>query len=142
MHETLCARLVAYGVAVLASGVSILLRWPLWPVIGDHTPFMTFFPAVILSAYFGGLGPGLVATFVSGAGAAFFLLKPHFSVEVQAPADVLALGLFTLTGVVLSVLSESLHRSWRRILASERRYAVTLASIGDAVLATDTHARV
>src|SRR5262245_12834874 len=57
MHETLRARLVAYGVAVLATGVSLLLRWPLWPVIGEHTPFLTFFPAVILSAYLGGLGP-------------------------------------------------------------------------------------
>ena len=41
-----------------------------------------------------------------------------------------------------SVLSESLHRSGRRIAASERRYAVTLASIGDAVIAADTQARV
>jgi two-component system sensor histidine kinase/response regulator len=142
MYETLRARLVAYGVAVLATGISILLRWPLWPVIGDHAPFMTFFPAVILSAYLGGLGPGLVATFVSGAAAAFFLVEPHFSFEVHDPADILALGLYTLTGVVLSVLSEFLHRSRRRILASERRYAVTLASIGDAVIATDTQARI
>jgi PAS domain S-box-containing protein len=142
MHETLRARLVAYGVAVLATGVSLVLRWPLWPVIGDHTPFMTFFPAVILSAYLGGLGPGLVATFVNAAAADFFLLKPHFSFEIQDPADILALGLFTLTGVVLSGLSESLHRSRRRSLASERRYAVTLASIGDAVIATDIQARV
>jgi PAS domain S-box-containing protein len=142
MHETPRARLVAYGAAVLVAGVSLLLRWPLWPVIGDHTPFMTFFPAVILSAYFGGLGPGLVATFLSAAGSAFFLLEPHWSFEVHDPADVLALGLFTLTGVILSVLSESLHRSRRRIQASERRYAVTLASIGDAVIATDTRARV
>jgi PAS domain-containing protein len=48
----------------------------------------------------------------------------------------------TLTGVILSVLSESLPRSRRRILACERRYAVTLASIGDAVIATDGRARV
>src|SRR5262249_47231052 len=39
-------------------------------------------------------------------------------------------------------LSELLHRSHRRAAASERRYAVTLASIGDAVIATDTQARV
>src|SRR5262245_1481207 len=142
MHETPRARLVAYGVALLATGVSLLLRWLLWPAIGDHTPFMTFFPAVILSAFVGGLGPGLVATFVSAAAAAFFLLRPHFSFAVHDLADALSLGLFTLTGVVLSVLSESLHRSRRRILASERRYAVTLASIGDAVIATDTQAGV
>ena len=42
-----------------------------------------------------------------------------------------------LVGVLISGLSESLHRSRRRVAASERRYAVTLASIGDAVIATD-----
>jgi PAS domain S-box-containing protein len=50
--------------------------------------------------------------------------------------------LFVLVGTVISWLSESLHRSRGRIAASERRYAVTLASIGDAVIATDTQARV
>src|SRR5262249_51662118 len=62
--------------------------------------------------------------------------------EVHDPADALSLGLFTLTGIVLSVLSESRLRFQRRTAASERRYAVTLGSIGDAVIATDTQARV
>src|SRR5262249_26471711 len=107
MHQSPRARLAAYGVAVLATGVSLLVRWPLWPVIGDDIPFMTCFPAVIVVAFFGGLGPGLVATLGSGAAAAFFLLKPHYSFEVHDPVDALSLGLFTLTGVVLSVLSGS-----------------------------------
>src|SRR5262249_16869006 len=42
----------------------------------------------------------------------------------------------------ISGLMEALHRSRRRTAASERRYAVTLASIGDAVIATDIQARV
>lgn len=45
------------------------------------------------------------------------------------------MGLFALTGAVISGLMESLHRSHRRLAASERRYAVTLASIGDAIFA-------
>jgi PAS domain S-box-containing protein len=47
-----------------------------------------------------------------------------------------------LTGLIISGLSESLHRSRRRSAAGERRHAVTLASIGDAVLAADARARV
>src|SRR5262249_29273222 len=53
-----------------------------------------------------------------------------------------ALGLFVLAGGVISGLMEAMHRSQGRIAASERRYAVTLASIGDAVIATDTQGRV
>jgi methyl-accepting chemotaxis protein len=134
MHQSPRARLATYGVAVLATGVSLLVRWPLWPVIGDDIPFMTLFPAVIVVPFFGGLGPGLVATLGGGAASAFFLLKPHFSFEVHDPVDVLSLGLFTLTGVVLSVLSESRLRGiekTRRLLEGLAENIEALASASE-----------
>src|SRR5262249_49750527 len=70
------------------------------------------------------------------------LPPPLFSFEIDEPGAFYSLGLYVLAGSVISGLTESLHRSRRRIAASERRYAVTLASIGDAVIATDTQARV
>ena len=70
MRETSRARLIAYGVAVLATGTSLLLRSPLAPWLGDHAPHMTFFPAIILSSYPGGLRPGLLATFLGAAAGA------------------------------------------------------------------------
>jgi PAS domain S-box-containing protein len=136
------ARLIAYGVTVLATGLSLLVRWALLPWLGHDKPLITFFPAIILSAYWGGWGPGLVATFLGAAAGSYFLTEPLFTLEIHNRGEPLALGLFVLTGAVLSSLTESLHRSHRRIAASERRYAVTLASIGDAVIATDTQARV
>src|SRR5262245_23670947 len=142
MHETPRARLVAYGVAFLATGVSLLLRWPLWPVLEHSAPFMTFFPAVILSAYYGGLGPGLLATLLGAAAADFFLIEPGHLFTFGLAPEAFSMGLFVLTGAVISGLSESLHRSQRRVVANERRYAVTLSSIGDAVIATDNQARV
>ena len=142
MRESPRARLVAYGVAVLATGGSLLLRLPLVPLLGYHAELMTFFPAIILSAYLGGLGPGLVATFLGAAAGQYFFLEPRHSFKLHDPGAAYGLGLFVLAGVVISGLMESLHRSRRRIAASERRYAVTLASIGDAVIATDTRARV
>ena len=74
MHKTPRAQLVAYSVAVLAPAISLLLRWLLWPVLGDSVPHMTFFPAVMIAAYFGGFWPGLLATAL-GALAANYLLN-------------------------------------------------------------------
>ncbi len=142
MHETSPARLVAYGVAVLATGFSLLVRLPLVPWLGSNAELMTFFPAIILSAYVGGLGPGLLATFLGAAAGRYFLIEPLYSFGIDGLGRAYGLGLFALAGAVISGLTESLHRSRRRIQASERRYAVTLASIGDAVIATDTQARV
>jgi PAS domain S-box-containing protein len=140
MRETSRARLVAYAVAVLATGASLLLRLQFLPVLGHHAPLMTFFPAIILSAYLGGLGPGLLATLLGAVAGDYFLLESRNSLAAGDRGQVYAVGLFVLAGVAISSLTESLQRSRRRSAASERRYAVTLASIGDAVIATDTRA--
>jgi PAS domain S-box-containing protein len=104
---------------------------------------VTFFPGVVVSAAVGGLGPGLLATLLSAAAADFFVTEPHLHFGIFSdPVERYAAGLFVVTGVALSVLGESLLRSRRRLTAGERRYAVTLASIGDAVIATDAQARV
>ena len=142
MRKTLRARLVAYGVAVLATGVSLVLRLALYGLVGGRGPFITFFPAVVIAAYLGGLRPGIVATVLSAAAVDYFLIEPRYSFAIDDAAQVYVLGLFVLTGVAVSGLGESRLRSHRRTAAGDRRYAVTLASIGDAVIATDTQAQV
>lgn len=72
MREIPRARLVAYGVAVLATSVAFVVRLALVPLVGYHTPYLTFVPAVMLSAYLGGLRPGLLATALSAAAARYF----------------------------------------------------------------------
>jgi PAS domain S-box-containing protein len=123
MNETPRARLVAYGVAVLAPAASLMVRWPLRSMLGNGIPHMAFFPAVILAAYFGGLWPGLLATLLSAAAADFFLLEPRYSFAIADPVNTIALVLFLLVGTMLSILSESLHRTRRRLLANERQRA-------------------
>src|SRR5262245_44730398 len=123
MHEKPRIRLIAYSVAVLAPAVCLLVRWPLWPVLGDAVAHMTFFPAVMIAAYFGGFWPGMLATFLSAVAANYFLNHQLSSFHVRSINDVAALILFVLVGTILSGLSESLHRAWRRLVAEERRRA-------------------
>lgn len=142
MNDQRRARLIAYGVAVVAPAVTLLVRWPLEAVLGDRVLYMAFFPAVLLASYFGGIWPGLLATMLSALSATYFLVEPFFSFEITTVHDAVAVTLFLLVGTVVSGLSETLLRARRRIKASERRYAVTLSSIGDAVIATDSGARI
>src|SRR5438552_10406661 len=79
MNDTPRAGLIAYGAAVVTTAVSLLVRWPLWSLLGHHTPFMTFIPAVVISAYYGGLRPGLLATLLGAFAGAFFLAEPRSS---------------------------------------------------------------
>src|SRR6516225_4909758 len=110
MLETPRKRLVSYAVAFLATLVSLLIRWPLWPVLEDKVPHMTFFPAVMIAAYFGGFWPGLLATVLSAAAANYFLTGQLFYFRVTSVNDLVALILFVLVGTIISGLCESLHR--------------------------------
>jgi PAS domain S-box-containing protein len=109
--------LFRYGAAVGTTGLSLLVRWPLWPILGNQTPHMTFFPAVMLSAYYGGFGPGLLATFSSALAAHYFLGDTRF--QIGSVQGAVSLTLFLLVGTVISGLTESLHRTRRRVVADE-----------------------
>lgn len=69
---------VGYGVAVVALACCSGLRLAL-PEALDAAPYLGFYPAVVISAATGGLGPGLVATFGSLAlvTTVFGHLDPH-----------------------------------------------------------------
>src|SRR2546423_1037387 len=81
-----------YGAALLGVALAILLRWPLWSVLGSELPFLFLWPVVILAAWLGGLGPGLLATLLSALAAAFFLLEPRFSFAISRLADAVGLA--------------------------------------------------
>ncbi len=115
MPETPRTRLVVYSVAVLAPVVSLLVRWPLWPMLEDAVPHLTFFPAVMIAAYFGGFWPGLLATGLSAFAANYFLPRQS-SFHFTSVKDVVALSLFVLVGVIISGLGELLHRARRRVV--------------------------
>ncbi len=123
MHERRRHPLAGYGVAVLATAMSLGVRWPLWPVLGNAVPQMTFFPAVMIAAYFGGFWPGMTATILSAFAANYFVAGQPPSFHLSTVNDVAALALFLLVGMIISGLCESLHRVRRRIVADARRHA-------------------
>src|SRR2546423_7831589 len=123
MNDRPRVRRVAYVVAVLAPAASLLVRWPLWPVLGDAVPHMTFFPAVMIAAYIGGFWPGLMATLVSAVTANYYLTEQLPSFHARSVNDVVALSLFVLVGTIIIGLCEFLHRARHRIQADERRRA-------------------
>jgi len=103
-----------YGAAVLATGSALALQAMLVPYFGagpNSTPFIVFFAAVMASAWFGGLGPGLLATVLSALLSWYFFLSHQFSFVVAEPGQILRLFVFTVEGAFISTLSEAMHRS-------------------------------
>ncbi|MBI4501307.1 MAG: PAS domain S-box protein [Gemmatimonadetes bacterium] len=131
-----------YAIAVGVTGIAALLRVAFDPLWGRGLPFITFYPAVMLVAWLGGFGPGIVATLLSATIADYFWMAPALSLTISATGDVLGLLLFVGMGALISVLNEAWRRATVAQSRSEERLRVTLASIGDAVIATDDQGRV
>jgi K+-sensing histidine kinase KdpD len=107
-------RFVAYGIALLAVLLAVLLAW--LRVQSDRTLiFPLSFAAVLVSAWFGGLGPGLLAAGLAGVAGAYFLLPPLNSFAVTDPTELIHLGLFALGALLISSLNEKLRSAHQQL---------------------------
>lgn len=101
---------LAAGFAALATVASGLLE-PHWKPIHLLLPF---YPAVMLSAWFGGLGPGLLNTFVSSLIINYYWLPPINSLSISESGDWVGMLLFLCVGLLISSVSDRLLRAQRR----------------------------
>src|SRR3712207_2225979 len=68
--------LLRYAIATLAVVLVIALKVLLNPYITEQSPFLLLAAAVMVGAWFGGLGPGLLATALGVLAADYFFLEP------------------------------------------------------------------
>ncbi|HYY43499.1 MAG TPA: DUF4118 domain-containing protein, partial [Pyrinomonadaceae bacterium] len=133
-------QLLRYALAVLsvacATGLTLLV-----PTLAERAVFLLFFPAITLSAWYGGRGPGLLATVLSAMACAYFVLPPVFSFAVGL-VELLRLGVFIFVALLISTLSNARRRAEELARRNERWLRTTLRSIGDAVIATDKAGRI
>src|SRR5271166_6610036 len=104
-----------YAVAIGSAAIAAVLVEFLLPSVGNQFPFLLLYPAVICAAWYGGFGPGLLATVLTALVAAFFLLEPRFSFTIARPGDQLAISLFLVVGGFISWLGEMILRANRRL---------------------------
>jgi len=121
VHDNAGRLVWRYGVAVAAALVALLLRLVLTPLLGEQSPFILFWPAIIASSLYGGFGPGLLATALTAVLGAYFLLPPVYSVAIADPRIQLSVALFVVQGVVLSGLTGALRAARRRAEADLAR---------------------
>ena len=141
--------IAVYGVAVAAVAAATIVRWLLDPVLGNNVPYITFFLAVVIAAWYGGLRPALLATLLGFLLAWALFVPPRFSLALHSTADFIGLVVFLIVSLAIAGFSGTLRVAERRSAYAEYRFReqaerlrTTLASIGDAVITTDTEGRV
>jgi PAS domain S-box-containing protein len=104
----------AYLFATMATVATLGLRLALGGQLGGRPTLIVFTVPIMLSAYLGGLRPGLLATGLSYFLASYYLLPPVHSFRIASVADCWDIFFVILAGVVISVLNEAVHRARRR----------------------------
>jgi len=108
-----------YAMAVAVVALAFAARFLLQPVLHEHAPLLIFTLAVTVSAWYGGLGPGLLATALSALCGTYFITHPAYSLRVADPSDQVRLALFLLIGVSTSWLAHARLTSHGRAVAAE-----------------------
>src|SRR5438128_840342 len=89
---------IRYTVAVFVVVATLWLRVALTPFIGEQTPYISFFLTVVWSSWFGGIGPGILATMLSAIGGWYFVVSAT-GVDIPQQTSIL---LFIGQGLLIS----------------------------------------
>ncbi|PPQ28111.1 hypothetical protein CCR94_18605 [Rhodoblastus sphagnicola] len=73
--------------------------------------FVTFYPAVMLAALYGGVRAEWLATFLSATIAGYFWIEPPVSLIAPAPIDFLGVAFFVANGFLVSWVVENVQQS-------------------------------
>jgi|SRR5579871_1454707 len=103
--------LARYSIGLALAVAAQASRIPLHPQ--TLMPYITYVPFMLLSAFLGGGGPGLLTTGVCFVEALYFATEPVGHFAVDNPQHWLGLGLLAMTGVTASGLFENLKRAHR-----------------------------
>jgi len=75
--------LIRYGATLALCLIALWLRWDLDEALPPGYPFLSFFPAVILSSFLFGPRPGIVAAAICGLFAWYVFIPPRMSFAVD-----------------------------------------------------------
>ncbi|MEH2276786.1 MAG: DUF4118 domain-containing protein [Nostoc sp.] len=118
--------LAPYAVTLLTVGSALLLTLLLQPLL-KSTIFLLFFAAVAVSAWYGGMEAGLLATALSTLALSYFFLEPVFSLFVASLDTILRLGLFVLVTILISLLNSELRTAKQHLQMSLQKLQVSEA---------------
>jgi signal transduction histidine kinase len=96
---------IPFVAVAAASFIASLLPWRV-----DPSHFTLYFLAVMLSAWYGGFGAGLISTILSALALDYFFISPIYSIELDWHAYV-RLGVFLVVAMITSVLTNARRRA-------------------------------
>jgi K+-sensing histidine kinase KdpD len=98
-----------YEMPIVTVGAASLLA-SLLPWRVDPRHFTLYFLAVVVSAWYGGVGAGLLSTVLSALALDYFFISPIYSIEMDAHALV-RLCVFLSVSIITNILTNARRRA-------------------------------
>src|SRR5882762_6650501 len=116
-----------YAVAVVLTAVALgIARW--LDVHLESAPVSLFLCAVMLSAWLGGVGPGLLAAALCAAAFSYYFVSPIFSLAVDSK-EIPRFVMFLLASVLVGSLSVTQRRAMQSLRKAEAALRETQAAL-------------
>ncbi|HEY9803996.1 MAG TPA: PAS domain-containing protein [Leptolyngbyaceae cyanobacterium] len=140
--------LLRLGIVIFAVAFACALMLLLDPWLKmTTTPFLLFFSAVMISAWYGGLRSGILATFLSVILSDYFFLHPQFDLSFDI-TNIAEMGLFAIQGLFFSVICETWKKTngrdevnLQKLKTSEERFRLALKNSDIVVFQQDRDLR-
>jgi len=116
------APIAGYGVAVAAAALAFLVRLGLNDWFPPGFPYVTFFPAVVITAYFAGARPAILCAVLSMVGAGYFFSPPYNGFQPSL-ATTVAVAFYVFVVAVDIFFVDGMRGALRQLTAERERYA-------------------
>ncbi|HEV8203528.1 MAG TPA: PAS domain S-box protein [Pyrinomonadaceae bacterium] len=128
----------AYALGLVAVVLAVLLRWLLDPLMGDSLPLVTLFGAVAAAVWLGGYRVAIPGTIVGYVACHYLFIAPRGHIDLSDRSIIVGLVAYLFTCTLIIFFGEAAQLAEARAHRRRELFRVTLRSIGDAVITTDT----
>jgi len=107
------SHLQRYAVAIAAVAAAFAIRYGIYGTLDNRLPFAFFTSATLIAAWYGGLGPGLLAAVAGLLLGDLFFLPPRQEGESYGEVVRTGIGIYAMNAALLVVLFAILHTRLR-----------------------------
>ncbi len=122
----------SYGVAIILVLITFVFLLALDPFFNlAQASLLLFFGAIAISAFYGGRGPGILATLLSAMLTTYYFLLPQYEWKIRTIGAGLRIILFISEGILISHLIGNLRSAQEKIRKNFEKLQATETEIKD-----------
>src|SRR5882672_638912 len=137
-------QLAPYGVAVLSVALATAIRLELDPLLGESAPFLLFGIVVIITSWYGGFWPELLAISLSLLFSDYLFFEPKYSIfTYDSRLDEIRAISFGIFGILFSLALSRLRGSIQAERETRERFRLLVEGVKEyAIFMLDAQGRV